>query len=79
MECDYLIVGVTSDELSMSAKNKKPVIPFQERMEIDSLTLNDNNKLDEEVHIDSNRFKELADHPSLQTSFQKILNKVKKS
>jgi hypothetical protein len=48
-------------------------------MEIDSLTLNDNNKLDEEVHIDSNRFKELADHPSLQTSFQKILNKVKKS
>lgn len=34
LECDYLIVGVTSDELSMSAKNKKPVIPFQERMEI---------------------------------------------
>ena len=34
LECDYLIVGITSDELSMSAKNKKPVIPFQERMEI---------------------------------------------
>lgn len=34
LECDYLIVGVTSDELCMSAKNKKPVIPFQERMEI---------------------------------------------
>ncbi|GGP48459.1 MULTISPECIES: adenylyltransferase/cytidyltransferase family protein [Shewanella] len=34
LECDYLIVGVTSDELSMSAKNKKPVIPFQERLEI---------------------------------------------
>jgi len=34
LECDYLIVGVTSDELSMSAKNKKPIIPFQERMEI---------------------------------------------
>ena len=32
--CDYLIVGVTTDELSMSAKNKEPVIPFQERMEI---------------------------------------------
>ena len=59
------------------AINKIEII--QERMEIDSLTLNDNNKLDEEVHIDSNRFKELADHPSLQTSFQKILNKVKKS
>jgi glycerol-3-phosphate cytidylyltransferase len=34
LECDYLIVGVTSDELSLSAKKKKPVIPFQERMEI---------------------------------------------
>jgi len=34
LECDYLIVGVTSDELSISAKSKKPVIPFQERMEI---------------------------------------------
>jgi len=34
LECDYLIVGITSDELSLSAKNQKPVIPFQERMEI---------------------------------------------
>ena len=34
LECDYLIVGVTSDDLCMSAKNKKPIIPFQERMEI---------------------------------------------
>ncbi|KGJ89291.1 adenylyltransferase/cytidyltransferase family protein [Thalassotalea sp. ND16A] len=34
LECDYLIVGVTSDELSMSAKNKKPIIPFNERMDI---------------------------------------------
>lgn len=34
LECDYLIVGVTSDELSLSAKGKKPVIPFSERMEI---------------------------------------------
>lgn len=34
LECDYLIVGVTSDELSLSVKNKKPVIPFNERMEI---------------------------------------------
>lgn len=31
--CDKLIVGVTSDEL-VSYKNKKAVIPFQERMEI---------------------------------------------
>ena len=34
LECDYLIVGITTDELSKSAKNKEPVIPFQERMEI---------------------------------------------
>ena len=34
LECDYLIVGVTSDELSLSAKNKTPIIPFSERMEI---------------------------------------------
>ena len=34
LECDYLIVGVTSDELSLSAKGKKPIIPFNERMEI---------------------------------------------
>ncbi len=34
LECDYLIVGVTSDELSLSAKGKRPIIPFSERMEI---------------------------------------------
>lgn len=31
--CDKLIVGVTSDEL-VSYKNKKAVIPFEERIEI---------------------------------------------
>ena len=31
--CDQLIVGVTTDEL-VAYKNKKPVIPFQERLEI---------------------------------------------
>jgi glycerol-3-phosphate cytidylyltransferase len=34
LECDYLIVGITTDELSLSAKNKAPVIPFNERLEI---------------------------------------------
>lgn len=34
LECDYLIVGVTTDELSESRKGKKPIIPFVERMEI---------------------------------------------
>lgn len=31
--CDYLIVGITTDEL-VSYKNKKAVIPFDERIEI---------------------------------------------
>lgn len=33
-QCEYLIVGVSTDELVMSYKNKKPVIPHKERMEI---------------------------------------------
>jgi glycerol-3-phosphate cytidylyltransferase len=32
--CDYLIVGVSSDELVEEYKNKKPIIPFAHRMEI---------------------------------------------
>lgn len=34
LECDYLIVGITTDELSTNEKNKTPVIPFSERMEL---------------------------------------------
>lgn len=33
-QCDYLIVGVSTDDLVMSYKNKKPIIPFEERIEI---------------------------------------------
>jgi len=32
--CDFLIVGVTTDELLVSYKQKNAVIPFCERMEI---------------------------------------------
>jgi len=34
LECDYLIAGITTDELAMSVKREKPFIPFEERMEI---------------------------------------------
>ena len=33
-QCDYLIVGVSTDELCESYKHKAPVIPFEERITI---------------------------------------------
>ncbi len=33
-QCGYLIVGVSTDELVETYKNKKPVIPFEERKRI---------------------------------------------
>ena len=33
-QCDFLIVGVSTDELVQKEKNKTPVIPFTERCEI---------------------------------------------
>ncbi len=32
--CDYLIVGVSTDEVVEQNKNKKPIIPFNERVAI---------------------------------------------
>ena len=32
--CEHLIVGVSTDELVQSYKNKTPIIPFENRMEI---------------------------------------------
>jgi glycerol-3-phosphate cytidylyltransferase len=33
-QCDYLIVGVSTDNLVRAYKNKSPVIPFEERIAI---------------------------------------------
>lgn len=33
-QCDYLIVGVSTDELVLREKHKCPIIPFKERCEI---------------------------------------------
>lgn len=33
-QCDFLIVGVSTDELVRSYKKKTPIIPFEERMAI---------------------------------------------
>ena len=33
-QCDYLIVGVSTDELVQHDKHKTPIIPLEERMKI---------------------------------------------
>ena len=33
-QCDYLVVGVSTDELCESYKHKKPIIPYEERKAI---------------------------------------------
>ena len=33
-QCEYLIVGVSTDELVQKSKNKIPIIPFEERLQI---------------------------------------------
>ena len=53
-ECDYLIVGVSTDELVQVEKNKTPVIPYEERAEIVSSL----KYVDKVVpQIDKNKFK----------------------
>lgn len=32
--CDYLVVGITTDERALKIKGKLPIIPFEERLKI---------------------------------------------
>jgi glycerol-3-phosphate cytidylyltransferase len=57
LHCDYLIVGVSSDELVAQYKNKTPIIPLSHRMEIISAL-----KCVDEVVIQSHRDKLKAFH-----------------
>lgn len=60
--CDYLIVGVSTDELVEMEKNKKPIISFEERLEIvksiryvdEVVVQNNKNKMEawEKYHFD---------------------------
>ncbi len=34
LECDYLIVGITTDELALSAKNKNQLSPFKKEWKL---------------------------------------------
>ena len=52
-QCDYLIVGVSTDELVQKEKNKTPIIPYDERAAIVSAI----KYVDEVVpQIDKNKF-----------------------
>lgn len=33
-QCEYLIVGISTDELVLAEKNKNPIIPFEDRCKI---------------------------------------------
>ena len=57
LNCDYLIVGVSSDELVNDYKNKLPVIPLEHRLEIVSEL-----KCVDEVVIQTDRDKMKAFH-----------------
>ena len=57
LHCDYLIVGVSSDELVIDYKSKKPLIPLAHRMEIISAL-----KYVDEVIIQTHRDKLQAFH-----------------
>lgn len=52
-QCDYLIVGISTDELVKIEKNKTPVIPYSERAEI----VNSIKYVDKVVpQVDKNKF-----------------------
>ena len=65
-QCDYLIVGVSTDELVQQEKHKSPIIPFKQRMEIVKAI-----KYVDEVIPQFNKDK-LATYLSMENKFQKM-------
>ena len=58
-QCDYLIVGVTTDELCVERKNKKPIICFEDRKAIIEAI----KYVDEVVpQTDMDKFKAIKEH-----------------
>lgn len=57
--CDYLVVGVSTDELIIKSKGRPPLIPFEERISI----LESNKYVDEVIpQVDKNKQKVVDDY-----------------
>ena len=84
--CEYLIVGVSTDELVMTYKNKTPIIPFEERkMIVEAIKYVDKvipqtsmNKLNawKEIHFDVIFHGDDWKGSSLYNNIEKELHKV---
>lgn len=62
-QCDYLIVGVNSDELTAEYKNKKPIIPEAERLAIvDAVKYVDATDLATDLATDHNKIEAYKKH-----------------
>lgn len=81
--CDYLIVGVNSDQLVQQYKNKTPVIPEEERLEIikslkyvdEAVLINTRDKLDAYKKYNFNKIfvgDDWKNHPSYNEAIDEL-------